>query len=76
MTKEKQSVRSDTLVIRGGSWNDAAANCRSAFRAPEDVHDDLRFRVVCQDVDNPRADLYYENDNHSHNSSFFLSLPN
>lgn len=45
-------------VIRGGSWNDGAANCRSAFRAPDDAedgHDDLGLRVVCQDVDNPRA---------------------
>ena len=40
-------------VIRGGSWNDVAANCRSAFRAPDDAedgHDDLGFRVVYQDV--------------------------
>lgn len=47
-------------VIRGGSWNDVAANCRSAFRAPDDAedgHDDLGFRVVCQDVDNPGAEV-------------------
>lgn len=53
------SYKSYRRVIRGGSWNDVAANCRSAFRAPDDAedgHDDLGFRVVCQDVDNPRAE--------------------
>ncbi|WP_008314078.1 formylglycine-generating enzyme family protein [Leptolyngbya sp. PCC 6406] len=43
-------------VIRGGSWHDVVANCRSAFRAPDDAedgHDDLGFRVVCQDLGIP-----------------------
>ena len=42
----------------------------------EDGPDDLGLRVVCQNVDNPGADLYYDNDYYCHNSSFFLSRPN
>ncbi len=40
-------------VIRGGSWNHVPANCRAAFRAPddpEDGHDDLGFRLVCSEL--------------------------
>ncbi len=35
-------------VIRGGSWNDNARNCRAAYRngnEPDDRNDNLGFRV-------------------------------
>ena len=59
--------------------NGAIENCRSAFCAlddAEDGHDALGLRAVCQNVDNSGTDLYYENDNHSHNNGFFLSRLN
>jgi formylglycine-generating enzyme required for sulfatase activity len=42
--------RSDYKRLRGGSWNDNPANCRSAYRDVsnlDDTFNDFGFRVVC-----------------------------
>ncbi|ELS01096.1 hypothetical protein Xen7305DRAFT_00007970 [Xenococcus sp. PCC 7305] len=44
------SSKSNTKVVRSGSWLDVPVNCRSAARVnynPELDYDDIGFRVVC-----------------------------
>ncbi|MFM7615174.1 MAG: hypothetical protein ACKO4R_13350 [Synechococcales cyanobacterium] len=38
-------------MLRGGSWNNNAKNCRSAYRnhnAPDNPNNNNGFRVVCR----------------------------
>jgi formylglycine-generating enzyme required for sulfatase activity len=44
------TVRSSTMLLRGGSWNGNPGGCRSAYRTFNDlafVNYDIGFRVVC-----------------------------
>ncbi|MDL2330204.1 formylglycine-generating enzyme family protein [Desulfosarcina sp. OttesenSCG-928-A07] len=48
-TDPKGPSSGEDRVIRGGSWDDLARNCRSAFRgiySPENQHDSLGFRLA------------------------------
>ena len=43
-------VRSSNRVLRGGSWNNNASNCRVANRNnnnPSNTNNNYGFRVVC-----------------------------
>jgi Sulfatase-modifying factor enzyme 1 len=62
MSEKRVAVISGSnRVMRGGSWNNSARNCRSAIRnrnSPDNRNDNLGFRLARaqQGLDGPRVD--------------------